>query len=128
MFSCKDTSSLGNTGSLNKAGDHSKIEECLKIMDQMQRKIEKYEKTAKTQAKQQDAYNDLLIKYNTIVYKLNTNAGDGSTTGATGSVLDQINAVNDNSSGSNLRVKHMALSQSEQRVVPNNRDLMMTQA
>lgn len=45
MFNTKD--SIGTMGSLNKEGDHSKIDECLKIMDQMQRKIDKYEKKAK---------------------------------------------------------------------------------
>jgi hypothetical protein len=131
MFSAKETSSLGNTGSLNKGGDHSKIEECLQIMDQMQRKVEKHEKTAKAQAKQQDAYNDLLIKYNTIVYKLNTNTVENSTIAQPNSALDHLNGGNGrepSGGNSNLRVKQMALSQSEKRIHPNNRDLMLNPA
>lgn len=78
MFGAKPASQLGLIQSMNREGDTSKIDECLKVMDQMQRKIEKYERTTKEQARQQDAYNDLLIKYNTIVYKMNTNTFDNS--------------------------------------------------
>jgi hypothetical protein len=123
MFSVKDT--IGTMGSLNKEGDHSKIDECLKIMDQMQRKIDKYEKKAKDQAKNQNAYNDLLIKYNTIVYKLNTNTFDSSVVHRGNSQTDhyQTQGTRDASGNSNLRTKTIALSQSEKRI--HNKDLML---
>lgn len=123
MFNAKDT--IGTMGSLNKEGDHSKIDECLKIMDQMQRKIDKYEKKAKDQAKNQNAYNDLLIKYNTIVYKLNTNTVDSSLIHGGNSQMDhQTQGTRDASRNSNLRTKAVALSQSEKRLHPN-KDLML---
>jgi hypothetical protein len=129
MFNAKDTSCLGQTGSLNKEGDHSKISECLQIMDQMQRKIEKHEKTAKAQAKQQGAYNDLLIKFNTMVYRVNTNTTtfDTCTIPQPNSALEHLPSNGAEASGANcnLRVKSMALSQSEKRLQPNNRDLML---
>jgi len=44
----------------------------------MQKKIEKYETQDKRNAMQQDAYNELLIKYNTMVYNANTKSMDNS--------------------------------------------------
>ena len=45
----------------------------------MQKKIEKYEQHSKKSNVQQDAYNELLIKYNTLVYKNNTGSMENST-------------------------------------------------
>lgn len=113
MYSVKDVSQMGPQGSLNRDGDNSKIEECLKMMDQMSRKIEKYEKVSREHIKQKDAYSDLLIKYNTIVYKMNTNTFDNS------SIVH--NSAMDISQQSNLRVK--GGNNSETRRHPNNNDL-----
>ena len=43
------------------------------VMDQMQRKIQKFEEQERLSQQKRDNYNDLLIKYNTMVYKMNTN-------------------------------------------------------
>ena len=51
----------------------SKVDDCLQVMDQMQRRIEAFEKRDRQSQQEQNKYNDLLIKYNTLVYKLNTN-------------------------------------------------------
>jgi len=51
----------------------NKLRECLQVMDQMQRKIARHEQGQRDHARQQDQYNELLIKYNTMVYKANTN-------------------------------------------------------
>jgi hypothetical protein len=52
MFNAKASSQLGLISNMNREGDTSKIDECLKMMDQMQRKIEKYEKVSKENTKQ----------------------------------------------------------------------------
>lgn len=49
-----------------------KLEECVQIMDSMQRKIVKNEERDRVKNKQADMYNELLIKYNTLLYKANT--------------------------------------------------------
>jgi len=51
------------------------MEECIKIMDTMQKQISKYEDKDRKENKQKDKYNELLIKYNTLLYKANTNDG-----------------------------------------------------
>ena len=59
----------------NENDNNRKVEECIKIMDTMQKQISKYEDKGRKENKQNDKYNELLIKYNTLLYKANTNDG-----------------------------------------------------
>ena len=47
------------------------MKECVHLMDQMQKKLAKFEENEKFNMKQADMYNDILIKFNGLQYKYN---------------------------------------------------------
>jgi len=47
------------------------MNECVHLMDQMQKKLAKFEENEKFNMKQADMYNDILIKFNGLQYKYN---------------------------------------------------------